>query len=304
MNNRLTFTSREVQTAVRLYFPGELAKHSVSEGTKAVTKYNAAQAGEGEGEYEDVKEEEVEGKDNEKKGSIAQNRAGLTFPVMKIHQICKEKLRCQIGIGGSVYLAAVLEYITAEILELAGNNAKELQTKRITPRHIGFAIRGDEELDKLLPGVIAGSGVVPHIHKSLVRKFAGVGLDDDEENIENQTSTGDTEKKVTFDEFVFGGVVPDASTANTGFTFGGATPFGGTTAIGGTTTFGATSFGATAFGGFDPDLPAGSGFGVGTGFSFGGSTAFSGTTGFGTGFSFGGYGFGAHPATDNKSGFT
>lgn len=39
-NKRSTITSREVQTAVRLLLPGELAKHAVSEGTKAVTKYN------------------------------------------------------------------------------------------------------------------------------------------------------------------------------------------------------------------------------------------------------------------------
>ena len=37
-----TISSREIQTAVRLLLPGELAKHAVSEGTKAVTKYTAA----------------------------------------------------------------------------------------------------------------------------------------------------------------------------------------------------------------------------------------------------------------------
>ena len=40
-NKKSTISSREVQTAVRLILPGELAKHAVSEGTKAVTKYNA-----------------------------------------------------------------------------------------------------------------------------------------------------------------------------------------------------------------------------------------------------------------------
>jgi len=41
-NKRHTITSREIQTAVRLLLPGELAKHAVSEGTKAVTKYNSS----------------------------------------------------------------------------------------------------------------------------------------------------------------------------------------------------------------------------------------------------------------------
>merc|ERR1711977_501707 len=41
-NKKPTITSREIQTAVRLILPGELAKHAVSEGTKAVTKYTSA----------------------------------------------------------------------------------------------------------------------------------------------------------------------------------------------------------------------------------------------------------------------
>jgi len=43
-NKRHTITSREIQTSVRLVLPGELAKHAVSEGTKAVTKYNSSTA--------------------------------------------------------------------------------------------------------------------------------------------------------------------------------------------------------------------------------------------------------------------
>ena len=41
-NKKPTVTSREIQTAVRLILPGELAKHAVSEGTKAVTKFTSA----------------------------------------------------------------------------------------------------------------------------------------------------------------------------------------------------------------------------------------------------------------------
>lgn len=41
-NKKCTITSREIQTAVRLLLPGELSKHAVSEGTKAVTKYNSS----------------------------------------------------------------------------------------------------------------------------------------------------------------------------------------------------------------------------------------------------------------------
>ena len=97
-------------------------------------------------------------------------RAGLTFPVGRIHRYLKRgKYAQRIGVGAPVYLAAVLEYLAAEILEIAAIAARVNNKTKIIPRHLQLAIRNDDELNELLADVtIPQGGVLPNVHEKLV----------------------------------------------------------------------------------------------------------------------------------------
>uniref|UniRef100_A0AC35U1F8 Histone H2A n=2 Tax=Rhabditophanes sp. KR3021 TaxID=114890 RepID=A0AC35U1F8_9BILA len=103
------------------------------------------------------------------------SRAGLQFPVGRLHRLLRKgNYSDRVGAGAPVYLAAVLEYLTAEILELAGNAARDSKKSRINPRHLQLAVRNDEELNKLFTGVtIAQGGVLPKMASELVAKKTG-----------------------------------------------------------------------------------------------------------------------------------
>jgi len=106
------------------------------------------------------------------KAKSRSSRAGLQFPVGRIHRLLRKGNYAErVGAGAPVYLAAVMEYLAAEVLELAGNAARDNKKTRIIPRHLQLAIRNDEELNKLLSGVtIAQGGVLPNIQAVLLPK--------------------------------------------------------------------------------------------------------------------------------------
>lgn len=103
------------------------------------------------------------------------SRAGVIFPVGRMMRYLRTGThKYRIGMGAPVYMAAVIEYLAAEILELAGNAARDNKKGRITPRHIKLAVANDEELNQLLRGVtISNGGVLPRIHPELLSKKRG-----------------------------------------------------------------------------------------------------------------------------------
>lgn len=114
-----------------------------------------------------------------KSGSAKKTRsvkAGLQFPVGRVHRLLRTgNYSERVGAGAPVYLTAVLEYLAAEILELAGNAARDNKKTRIVPRHLQLAIRNDEELNTLLGKVtIAQGGVLPNIQTVLLPKKSAI----------------------------------------------------------------------------------------------------------------------------------
>ncbi|XP_009932869.1 uncharacterized protein LOC104329445 [Opisthocomus hoazin] len=99
-------------------------------------------------------------------------KAGLTFSVGRVYRLLKRgNYTDRISPGAAIYLTAVLEYLSAEILELAGNAARENKKARIVPRHIQLAVRNDDELNKVFSRVIiAQGGVMPNILSQLLPK--------------------------------------------------------------------------------------------------------------------------------------
>lgn len=96
--------------------------------------------------------------------------SGLVFSVGRTHRALKQgRYARRVGAGAPVYLASVLEYTIAEILELAGNASKDNKKKRIVPRHIQLAVLNDSELGKLFKdSIISEGGVLPYIHDVLL----------------------------------------------------------------------------------------------------------------------------------------
>jgi len=90
-------------------------------------------------------------------------QGNLLFPVHRQKRSMTADIKQRISMEAAVFTSAVLEYMAAEVLELAGNAAKEYKKSRIIPRYIMLAIRQDDEINQLCPPstTFATAGVCP-----------------------------------------------------------------------------------------------------------------------------------------------
>ena len=131
--DKKTLSPLEIQTAVKLVIPGELSKHGVVEGFMSVNKASSAYS---------------------KKGSLTE-KANLLVSVPRVSSgMRKLSIYERQGKYAGVYAAAVLEYLLAEISELAGNITRKKGKKTITVADVKMAINNDEELRHFYKDVI------------------------------------------------------------------------------------------------------------------------------------------------------
>jgi len=144
-NKVKTISARTIHSAIRIILPGELSKLAINSGTMAVVKYTRSK--------------------DEDKGvtKSKQERAGLVLSVSRASKVFK-KYKTRLTAGSSVYLASVLEYVLAEVLEVTSNVAKDHGKNVLNSRHLMLGIKGDAELSSLSKSLcfdVVDGGIVP-----------------------------------------------------------------------------------------------------------------------------------------------
>ena len=131
-----TIRHREVESATRLVFTGELAKHAVFKGRQAVSRWTECKTGR------------------------HSKRANLHFPVLFFKRALKSSLQLRISMQSAVYLTAIVEFMGTEILSALEHQCRcYLAISRASPRQVMIAIRTDLEISAAFPGIFAFSGI-------------------------------------------------------------------------------------------------------------------------------------------------
>lgn len=165
-----TVGAAEISLASNLYISGELAKHAYSQSIKACAKF---QSGKKKDSSPAKGKKKSKSTPDVKTSSVRREvQAGLQFSVALAEKYIREFGASGLNVSknASVALAAILEYITTEIIELSGNVTGDQKKVTILIRHVFLAVESDEELvtlTKTLGIEFVGCGVVPFVHESL-----------------------------------------------------------------------------------------------------------------------------------------
>jgi histone H2A len=144
---------RDMSPDSKLKYREEKAQKKASAALKKVeySKNFAKMAEEMRERRKNMTAEEKEEDKKKRKARAEHKQAGLVFPVARLNKAMRNEFRSHKHTKQTaVFMAAVLEYMTAELLELAGNCARDYKRKTIKPRHIMLAARNDEEIDKVI----------------------------------------------------------------------------------------------------------------------------------------------------------
>ena len=133
-NGKKTVSTRDVLAATRILLKGGIAKHAVTEGTKAITKLSM----------------EVPKKKGQKRMSTAQ-KTGLVLSPSRVASYVRQlindyRVDTRMSANAPVYLAGVLDYLIAEILDIACNKVKNEKPHRVTAEVVHEVIREDDDL--------------------------------------------------------------------------------------------------------------------------------------------------------------
>jgi histone H2A len=153
IGKKKTISEKEIINALHVVLTGELLSNSLNEGEKSIISF----------------------KNNVNTKGSRQNKSNIIFPPSIVEKFLRNfgTSKLMITSLAPVFLAAVLEYITYEIIDLASITAKDNKRVRITIRDLEVVIRCDVELNKLfnkLNASFLGGGVLPFIHSSLLNK--------------------------------------------------------------------------------------------------------------------------------------
>lgn len=156
-DKKKTLDQRDIKLAVQLECKGTLTKHTISEITRATTAYAT----------NDTEENKPKKMSNSKK-------AGLVFPIGRIHNVIRDRhVTERVSKTAAIAMAAALEYLVTEVIEVAIEELKRTKHKRVTLRHIKLGVSADEDLNELFKNAsFVQGGTTPNIHPKLLPKKA------------------------------------------------------------------------------------------------------------------------------------